>query len=814
MLSPYRVLDLTNERGLLCGQVLADLGADVIAVEPPEGNSARRLGPFAGDEPDPEHSLYWWAYARNKRSITLDIAASGGRERLLELAAGADFLIESEVPGRMAELGLGYEDLAAVNPALVYVSISAFGQDGPKAGYAESDLIVVAAGGPLSAYGDVDRPPVRMTVPQAYLHAGAEAAAAALIAHHERQRSGLGQHVDVSAQQAVAQATQSFSLASAVGEQDLVRVTGGIAVGPLKIPLVWEAKDGHVSITFLFGAIGPFSRRLMEWIYEEGLCDEATRDKDWIGYTELLISGAEPPEEYQRVLDVIAEFARTKTKDELLEAALEQRLLIAPMTTIEDLSASDQFAAREYWREHEHAGAGRPVRYPGPFAKFSETPVQYRHPAPTVGQHNDDVMAGAEASRQPATTRGGGGTQDGDLALEGLKVLDLMWVMAGPAATRVLADYGATVVRVESTNRPDTARGLVPFHNSEPGPENSALFGNMNAGKLGLTLDLTKEQGRAVAMDLVRWADVVTESFSPKAMRAWGLDYDSLRAVKPDIIMLSSNLFGQTGPLSMFAGFGTMGAAIAGFNSVIGWPDRAPAMVAAYTDYIAPRYTIAALMAAIDHRGRTGQGQYIDFSQAESSMHFLSPALLDYAVNGRVQRGDGNNDAHMAPHGVYPAAGEGRWVAIAAASDAQWQALCEVIERPELASDGRYAVAGARLERRDELDAILGAWTAERDMFDVEAALQARGVPAHAVQNSTELLADPQLKHRNHFVELEHPIHGTTTVEGSRFRLSRTPARVDRAAPTFGRDNHEVLSEILGYDVERIAELAAGAVLE
>ena len=815
MLSPYRVLDLTNERGLLCGQMLADLGADVVAIEPPEGSSARRLGPFAGDEPDPERSLYWWAYARNKRSITLDITTAKGRDRLLELAADADFLIESEVPGRMAELGLGYDDLAAANPALVYVSMSAFGPSCPKARYAENDLIIGAASGVVAITGDVDRPPTRMSVPQAYLHAGADAAGAALVAHHERQRSGLGQHVDVSAQQAVTQAMQSFSLAAAVGGQEPARVTGGVMLGPLKVPLVWEARDGYVSITFGFGAsIGPFSRRLMAWIHEQCFCDEATRDKDWIGYAVLLMSGEEPPEEHRRVLDIVAEFTRTKTKAELLDAALERRLLIAPMTTIEDISASDQLAAREFWREHEHASSSGAVRYPGPFAKFGETPIEYRRPAPAVGQHNDDVTAATSGSREAAEIRGASGTADGGSALADVKVLDLTWVMAGPAATRVLADYSATIVRVESTTTLDTARGVQPMHNGEPDPENSALFGNMNAGKLGLTLDLTKEQGRAVAMDLVRWADVVTESFSPKAMRAWGLDYDSLRAIKPETIMLSSNLFGQTGPLSIFAGFGTMGAAIAGFNSITGWPDRAPAMVVAYTDYVSPRFTVAALLAALDHRDRTGQGQYVDLSQAESSMHFLTPALLDYEVNGRVQGRDGNNDRHMAPHGVYPATGEERRVAIAVGSDEQWQALCEVMERPALASDDGYATARARLASRDELDAIVGAWTAERDMFEVEAALQERGVPAHAVQNSTELLADPQLRHRGHFVELEHPIHGTTTVEGSRFRLSRTPARVERAAPTFGRDNHHVLTEILGYSDERVAELAVAEVLQ
>ncbi|OGO50564.1 MAG: hypothetical protein A2148_02595 [Chloroflexi bacterium RBG_16_68_14] len=389
-----------------------------------------------------------------------------------------------------------------------------------------------------------------------------------------------------------------------------------------------------------------------------------------------------------------------------------------------------------------------------------------------------------------------------------------MWVMAGPAATRVLADYGAAIVRVESTSSIDTARGLAPFHNGEAGPENSGLFQNMNAGKLGLTLDLTKEEGRAVARDLVRWADIVTESFSPKAMRAWGLDYDSLRRVKPDIIMLSSCLFGQNGPLAMFAGFGTMGAAITGFNSVTGWPDRDPAMVGAYTDYIAPRFTLAAILAALDYRDRTGRSQYIDFSQAEASLHFLAPTLLDYTVNGRVQSRIGNRDPQMAPHGVYPAAGEDRWVAIAVGSDEQWRSLCDVLGRPEFASDERFSILETRLANQDELANIVSEWTQQREASEAEAALQAHGVPAHAVQNSTEAVRDPQLLHRDHFVRLDHEVHGTTTVEGSRFKLSRTPATIERSAPTFGRDNQYVLETILGYSPERIADLAAAGVLE
>jgi crotonobetainyl-CoA:carnitine CoA-transferase CaiB-like acyl-CoA transferase len=231
MLSPYRVLDLTTERGMFCGQLLGDLGADVITIEPPGGSSARRLGPFYRDMPHPDHSLFWWAFNRNKRSITLDITSRDGQVILRRLVASAHFLIESDTPGALAAYGLGYDDLAALNPALVYVSITPFGQDGPKAHYADSDLIILAAGGPLVLTGDDDRPPVRVSVPQAYLHASAEAAVAALIAHHERQRSGRGQHVDVSAQQAVAQATQSGILATPLHSDEFQRLSGGVQGG-------------------------------------------------------------------------------------------------------------------------------------------------------------------------------------------------------------------------------------------------------------------------------------------------------------------------------------------------------------------------------------------------------------------------------------------------------------------------------------------------------------------------------------------------------------------------------------------------------
>src|SRR5262249_30748853 len=311
------------------------------------------------------------------------------------------------------------------------------------------------------------------------------------------------------------------------------------------------------------------------------------------------------------------------------------------------------------------------------------------------------------------------------------------------------------------------------------------LFGTYNAGKLGLGLDLSKPQARDIVLDLVRWADVVCESFSPKAMRAWKLDYESLRVVKPDLIMLSSCLMGQTGPMSGFVGFGNMAAAVSGFYNLCGWPDRPPSgPFGAYTDYVAPRFGAAALLAALDYRKRTGKGQYIDQSQAESALHFLAPALLDCAANGRMNQGLGNTDLNSAPHGVYPALGKDCWVAIACLTEENWRQLCSLMARDDRVNDRRFATLPNRHQTRDELDQIIATWTASAAAEVTETLLQSAGIPSAAVKDSRAVCQDEQLASRGYLVEIDHAPGGKTVVEGSRFVLSRTPAAISRPAPT------------------------------
>jgi crotonobetainyl-CoA:carnitine CoA-transferase CaiB-like acyl-CoA transferase len=832
MLSPYRVVDLTDGDAQFAGAILAMLGADVVVVEPPDGARTRSLAPFrAGGPMNPprgerggEHggegpygartgqeSLRWWSWNRGKRSVVLDAARSPvDREQLCHLLAGADVLLESASSADLAVPGLDRAGLEAVNPGLVHVSITPFGQDGPKAAWPASDLTVWAAAGPLLLTGDHDRPPLGLPYPQAFLHAAAEGACGALLALHERARSGLGQHVDVSAQQCAAQATQSYILAHPLNASGLTRFGGGVRSGPIEVRIVWPALDGHVSITFIFGAVvGPMTHRLMAWVCEEGYCDEATRDKDWVNYASLLLSGDEPLEEYDRVKAAVAAFTASKTKAELLAGAQQRRVLIVPVTTMPDLLASEQLASREYWDEVDG------IRVPGPAVKASATPLRRHARPPRLGEHTGEVLGELRrtSSPRPAATAQ---PVERRLPLDGLKVLDLMWVMAGPAMSRVLADFGATVVRVESATRVETARTIGPFRDDKVDVEHSGLFGNMNAGKLGLTLNLARPGARDVLADLVEWADVVADSFAGgRAMAAWGLDEASLRRINPDVVVVSSCLFGQTGPLAGFAGYGNLAAAVAGFTHVTGWPDRPPTGPAgAYTDYTSPRLGLAALLAALDHRRRTGEGQFLDIAQAEAALHFLTPALLDCSANGFAPAGVGNRSADHAPHGVYPVgpAGDDRWVAIACETDEQWRALAgpDLLDRPDLAGLGR----SERLARYAELDEVVAAWTGGRDGAEVERDCVAHGVPAHRVQDSRDCYEDPQLRHRRHFLTVPHAYQGSTVIEGPRLRLSATPACPSRGAPTLGEHSWEVLHDILGYDDDRIADLAAAEVLE
>jgi crotonobetainyl-CoA:carnitine CoA-transferase CaiB-like acyl-CoA transferase len=808
MLSHLRVLDLTDGGATIAGRLFADLGAEVILVEPPGGIGLRREGPFVADRPGPESSLSFWATNHSKRSVVVDLTTPEGRETFRRLAADADVVLESQPVGSLDAIGLGPSDLMASSPGLVVVSITPFGLDGPKARWAAHDLTVQASSGVMHLTGDADRAPLQQSsFPQAFLHAGLDAVVGALVALAGREVDGWGRHVDVSAQTSTMLCAQQCVLAEAWGDVSPRRNGVAIALGGVRYRVIYPALDGWVSISLFFGpTFGDYSRRLIELLCAERLVDPAVLDRDFTTFGVELREGRRPPEDLDELNAAIEAWTARRTRAELADLATSHRLLLVPVSTIADVRSSPQLAARDFFRTIEDASLGTDatVVVPGPFARFSATPLPAPHPAPSLGEHHPTA--------RPARPRPARADAPRSRPLEGLRILDFTWVMAGPMAVRYLSDAGATVVHIESAARPDSARAVTPHADGKADPDTSGLHANLNCDKLALSLDMSVPESRDVVLRLVDWADVVVENYSPKAMRGWGIDYESLRRHRPDLVMVSSCLNGQTGPDAGLAGYGTMGAQIAGFGALAGWPDRDPVgPFGAYTDYCSPRFAAMGLLAALEHRRRTGEGQHVDLSQAEASLHLLGPALLDFGVNGHLAERCGNASAEVAPHGVYPCRGRAdddeRWVAVVAATDEQFIALCRAIGRPDWAADPELCTAAGRLWQRARLDEGMTSWTSSRTPDEVENALQAAGVPAHRVLGPDDVGTDPQLAARHHFVSARHPVLGDVWVENSRLRISGADTTPRRAGLLIGEHNEQVLRDVLGLDPEQVAEL-------
>jgi crotonobetainyl-CoA:carnitine CoA-transferase CaiB-like acyl-CoA transferase len=386
----YRVLDLTDEKGLLCGKVLGDLGCDVIKVEPPGGSPARSIGPFFHDIPHPEKSLYWFAYNNNKRGVTLNIERAEGRAILHRLVKSADFVIESFAPGYLESIGLGYSVLRETNLRVILTSITPFGQTGPYRDYKSSDIVITALNGFLYLCGDPDRPPVRISFPQAYLHASIQAAVGTMVAHYYRELSGVGQWVDTSAQASLVYATMDAPLYwEAVGT--ISRREGANRYRPVTgavVKVCWHCKNGYVVFVVMGGSIGAGSmQNLAKWMDSEGMSTEYLRNMDW----EALDFEKLGPADLNRIQDPIQKFFLTKTTDELLNGALERRIILYPCYTVKDISGSLQLSERGFWVEIDHPEVGAKIKYPGVFAKASETPLRIGRRAPLIGEHNEEI---------------------------------------------------------------------------------------------------------------------------------------------------------------------------------------------------------------------------------------------------------------------------------------------------------------------------------------------------------------------------------------------------------------------------------------
>jgi crotonobetainyl-CoA:carnitine CoA-transferase CaiB-like acyl-CoA transferase len=778
LLQGVRVVDGAGEPGQMSGRILADLGAEVVKLEPPGGDPLRRVAPFIGDRDDPEASLRFAAWNAGKTSLLHE--ASGRDDQLDAFLAAADIVIDT--PGWPGAFQLD-PDRA---PQAVWVRITPFGLTGPRSSWTATDLGAMAASGNMYVTGFPDRAPLRCSEPSSYAHVGPEAAFAAITA----LASGRPQVVDVSIQEAVIVSNMGAMWEYAREGGDRGSRLGGKLGATTEI---WRCRDGWVS----FGLRGGVARAPTYWkmtrvLEAEGLSTPAWSERDWDVFNQNDLS----EQDIREIEAPLAEYFLRHTMLELYEMAAADNLLLATCNSPREILASTQLAARAMF-----GPLGEIDRFPTRFALVTSidgevAPLDAKRPAPELGHAARPAWTPRTSSDRPAPGAG--------MAWAGTRIVEFGSGAAGPIASRYFAEHGATVIRVESRSRPEFLRAMAVAMRSPFGLEGSPIFGALNPGKLSVALDLKNPSGLEVARRLMGWADLVLENFAPKAMPGFGLDYATMSAGKPDLVMISACMNGQTGPHRSYPGFGSQGSALAGFTLLTGYPDRAPVgPFGTITDSLAPRFCATAMAAALLFHRRTGRGLHVDLSQVEAAQYALSPWLLDQAVNGHALECMGNRSPRTAPHGAFPCQGEDRWIALATWSDDEWARLAGIIGL----EDSSLATLDARLARVDEVEAAVAAWTASHTREEIAERLQSEGIEAVPVQDWQDLLDDPQLRDRGHFERLEHTKLGQCWYQHNGFRLSDAPARYARPSPMLGEHTEEVLRDILGLSPAEIAEL-------
>lgn len=805
-LAGLRVLDLAGPTGVYCGRLMADLGADVVRVEPPTGDASREVEPFYQQCAGVERSLFHWQFNANKRGVTLDMDEPAGRDRLLQLARSADVLIETFAPGHLDQLGLAAQTLLNQNPRLVVASITPFGQDGPHRDYVSSELVTQAAGGLLFLCGWPDRPPVMMGGFPAMLQVSAEAACAILLALEDREQTGRGQHVDVSAQQSLPLAFMA-RMAEYVATGHARGRLGDYHPGPLNG--MFRCADGWADFRFR-GRPGRWEK-IVKWLDSYQMAEDLT-DEKWRSP-----AFRRQPENQQHIDDVFQRFIVQFPTEEAMETAQRTAIEVGAVYSAREILAEPQLRARSFFVSLEDARYERSFTYAGAPYVLSESPWRLSRRAPSLGEHNDEVFRDWSATK-PETPSAQGEASGQQPPLAGIRVVDFTQHAAGPLAAKMLADYGAEVIQVESESYLETGGGSRQSGPPGMSPVNTAFFHNkMNTNKLSVTIDLTQEGGRDVVKRLLAISDVMIANVRPHVLENWGLTYDVLSKLNPRLIFVTMPTMGAGGPRSFYGGVSWGIQAMAGLNAISGYPDRPPVSPSPYSHpdvSCNPLHAAFAILAALRHRRRTGKGQLIELSQYESSVAWLGLGVLAYDANGALLPRAANDSPYAAPHDAYRCQGEDRWCAIAVHADEQWRTLCEVIGRADLADAPSFRTLAARRARPEELRAIVEAWTSERTAEEVTQTLQARGVPAYVVNGFEDLLRlDPQLQHRQAWTEVEHPELGVVAVEDWAFKLSRSPRVPPQRAPLFGEHNDYVFQEVLEMSEDEVNDLLVEGVL-
>ncbi len=794
------MVELASPLTMLLGKHLADLGAEVVLIEDTNDHRLETYPPAIPMRDGPM-SATRLSYSLGKRIVRLDLATEQGRETLRTLVSRADVFAHDMTLARAQAIGLGHEALRAANPRLIVVSVTPFGADGPFAERASSDLVQVAMSGYLHMTGNGDGRPIKPSAPaQSYLHAGNHAFGATLIALRHRKFTGRGTYIDQSARD-----TGTWMLTHTYQHWDMQRINlkrqgQNRDMGAKKrLRSVFPCKDGFVVWMFQTGHIG--SRGITAFVKKmdsEGMAPDWLRAIDWMT-TDL---SSAPAELNVRLEEAFGAYLMSKTGTELLEFAIESGLMMAPARTIADVVVDPQLEARESWRTVEQPGVGT-LKVPGGPVHMRDIRWEPRGPAV------ESSLPGWEPLPPPGDAIAAG------LPLAGIRVLDFGSTLAAPTAARLLADFGADVIKVESHAHPDTLRVGTPYLGGIQGVDRSGYFAAYSAGKRSFALNLQHADAKDIVRRLVENADILVENFAPGVMGRLGLTPDVLHGWNPKLIIASHALQGQTGPRSRHRGYGQIASGMTGWYDLTGDEGGEPlGPYSAYTDFLSVPLLLSSMLIALEVRDQTGEGQHIDHAQVESSLHFLAPLLLEHQLTGRVRTRSGNHEDHLCPNNAYPAADSDEWVALSVQGDAQWQAFCAAIDAADLASDPRFATHLDRKANEVALDLALDAYTSRLPAKELDDRLQAAGIPSGKVAKASDFFVDPQFAHRNFFHRVRHPELGDHAVITPSFRIEGLAQGPFSAAPCLGEHTFDIASALLGLDGDTIGDLVARGVLQ
>jgi crotonobetainyl-CoA:carnitine CoA-transferase CaiB-like acyl-CoA transferase len=769
-LEGLRVIDLTDDSGRFATKLLSEAGASVVRI----GQGSPGLAMSAADARARGGLLDWW-YDGGKARAEVDLSTEAGREAYRRLALAADLIVETEPPGRLASLGVDFPDLAPANPRLVQVSITPFGRTGPRAGWQTTDLVTAALGGVLSLSG-LPEEPVNPWGRQGFNFGGLIGAISGLAAVRAARRDGLGQHVDVSLLE-----TECTTVEQLLFQYWFDDVLPYPKVAPRQGSLHWigaykvvPAKTGWEMITPT-----PNFQGLMAWMVEEEFApakELASRPM-----TELIgrLSG---------MMDVVAEFARTKDAGELFHAAQDRHIAFGEVQTVTQVAANPQHEFRGFFKEA--AWAGSRVLVPGPLARFHDTPSPAPAPPGEVTDLEDLVGAWSGPRREELVDRA-----NPEKPLSGLRILDLSHVLAGPTCTRFLGDLGADIVKLQTVERATAVND--PKH---------PYFYTWNRSKRVITLNMKHERAAEIMQRMVERSDVMIENFSAGVLDRWGLSYEQCKAWNPRLVYVTMSGCGHDGPWSRLVTYAPTIHALCGLTYLSNPPGRGDLGPGFSLNDVAAGLSAAfSVLAALDSRDHTGAGQHVDISQMEVGGYLIGPALLDCLTNGREAHPIGNHDpfGEVVPNDCYRTA-DGEWLAVSCRHDSDWMRL---LKATGIDADGELDELPARRAREKDVDALVGAWAATVDADAGQELLQGAGVPAGKIQNTGHLMADPQLLARDLWRSFDHPNFGVRPHDrypGIWSRMTLEPYLPP--ASYAGEHNFEVYPELLDLDEAAVAE--------